>query len=357
MDEDRTMTIFRMLASSVMNLRIDRSSVDWEIAMKNRISFVVLGVLVVLAGLVWMVAKDQRGAIKTAEVTTAVPIVVPVAEIRPAASIPVLSGTPVVSAAPQLPVVQPDPIILDDPTKHVAKAGETVSSLATNLLGKDSKTNRDAIIDANSSLQANPDKLIAGKAYHIPQLVDVQSTASVAVPAPVPTPAAVVPVETVQSQPTKVLKYTAAKGDTVSKLAGAFLGNDDQAHQDSIVNANPSLQADPDQLVAGKAYRIPAPDGLSAAAVTASSKTSARPTSQPDEDQVISANSPRALRYTAVAGDTVTTLAIELLGSDTPEARDAIINNNPALKANPDRIVAGQTYWIPAPTAAVDLKN
>ena len=313
--------------------------------MKNRLSFVVLATLIVLAGLVWIVARDQRSTIKTAEVTTPVPLV----EIQPA------TASPAVIAAPT-PVVQPDPVVMDDPARHVAKAGETVSSLATDLLGKDSKTNRDAIINSNASLRADPDKLIAGKAYHIPPLTEVQSVE----PAPAAAPA--VPIESAStSQPPKVLKYTATKGDTVTKLAGAFLGNDDQAHQDAIVNANPSLKADPDQLIAGKAYRIPAPDGLSAAAAPASASASAsvspRPTSQPDEDQVISSNTPRALRYTAQTGDTITKLAIELLGSDTPEARAAILNNNPALKANPDRIVAGQSYWIPAPIAAVDQKN
>ena len=47
----------------------------------------------------------------------------------------------------------------------------------------------------------------------------------------------------------------------------------------------------------------------------------------------------------------MTNLAIALLGSDTKANRDAILNTNPALKADPDRIVAGQTYWIPAPVA------
>jgi hypothetical protein len=280
-------------------------------------------------------------------VVTAPVVQLPAVEARPAPAIPALA------TAPQAPLAQPDPIIYDDPTRHTAKPGETVNSLATDLLGKDSKTNRDAIIDANSSLKADPDKLIAGKSYHIPSLVEVQSIE----PSPVPAPTSVAPVEAGAPQPPTVLKYIAARGDTVAKLAGAFLGNDDQAHQDVIVNANPSLKANPDQLVAGKAYRIPAPDGLSAATVSASAKTSARPTSQPDEDQVISANSPRVLRYTAQAGDSVTTLAIELLGSDTPQAREAIINNNPTLKNNPDRIIAGQTYWIPAPVAAVDMKN
>jgi hypothetical protein len=113
------------------------------------------------------------------------------------------------------------------------------------------------------------------------------------------------------------------------------------------------LRADPDHVVAGKAYRIPVPNGLSASAAPSVAETSPRPTTQPDADQVVLAGSPRTLRYTAHSGDTVTTLAIELLGSDTQEARNAIINNNPTLKEDPDRVIAGQTYWIPAPIASI----
>ena len=49
--------------------------------------------------------------------------------------------------------------------------------------------------------------------------------------------------------------------------------------------------------------------------------------------------------------DTVSKLAVVLLGSDTPENRDLIIKSNPSLRQNPDHLVAGQTYWIDAPTA------
>jgi hypothetical protein len=70
-------------------------------------------------------------------------------------------------------------------------------------------------------------------------------------------------------------------------------------------------------------------------------------------DRTIADSTPRILKYTAFAEDSVTTLAIKLLGSDTQEARNTIINNNPSLKRDPDRLIAGQTYSIPAPMAAV----
>jgi hypothetical protein len=45
----------------------------------------------------------------------------------------------------------------------------------------------------------------------------------------------------------------------------------------------------------------------------------------------------------------VSKLATVLLGSDTPANRDLIVSSNFSLKQDPDRLVAGVTYWIPAP--------
>lgn len=65
------------------------------------------------------------------------------------------------------------------------------------------------------------------------------------------------------------------------------------------------------------------------------------------------AGSPRVLRYTARAGDTLTSMTIALLGVDTPEARNAIQINNPSLRTDPDHVITGHSYWIPAPTTPV----
>jgi hypothetical protein len=55
-----------------------------------------------------------------------------------------------------------------------------------------------------------------------------------------------------------------------------------------------------------------------------------------------------ALReYRAEPGDTVFKMARRFLGSGSQEHRDAIVNVNPALRANPDRIIAGEVYRIP----------
>jgi hypothetical protein len=340
--------------------------------MKSRLNIMVMTLLVILAVLIWVVVKNQKntnkilGAIPLASVdATAKPI--PEASVPPA-TLPAIAPPPLVGRHTTDEAAH---IGDDDTARHIARPGETVTSLAADLLGKDTKVNRDAIISANASLKADPDKLVAGKSYRIPTTAEAppvvvaplvgapaapKPTPEVQIaapPTPKPLPEVAVPApkqEVVETVPPAVLKYIARRGDTVATMAQAFLGNDDKVNQDAIINANPSLQADPDHVAIGASYRIPAPNGLSASPPRADIRP--RPTSQPDADSVVKANSPRTLRYTALPGDSVTTLAIKLLGSDTQDARDLIISNNPSLKKDPDRVIAGQTYWIPAPVAA-----
>jgi hypothetical protein len=217
---------------------------------------------------------------------------------------------------------------------------------------------RAALVDANTGLQADPDRLVAGETYFIPPTPDAPAQASVAKPVPARAAASAPANPASESGPATSaksdteLRYVAASGDTVSNMAAAFLGSDGKTQKDVIINANTSLRADPDRVVAGKAYRIPAPDGLSASTSGSSSaKTAAtRPVAQPDADDLVLAGSPRVLRYTARAGDTLTSMTIALLGLDTPEARNEILVYNPGLRDDPDRVINGHSYWIPAPT-------
>ena len=221
--------------------------------------------------------------------------------------------------------------------------------MAVAFWGTDTKTNEDAIISGNPSLQQDPDRIIAGQTYVIPATVVNASTATV-------TPSSTnEPATTPPTVPADVheLRYSARPGDNVSVLAGALLGGDSSENRDAIISDNPSLGENPDRILVGKTYRIPVQAGQPlAAAPSAAGESATVPTTQPDADQLVLAGSTRELRYTAKAGDNVSTLAQVLLGSDTKEHRDAIVNSNPSLKQDPDRVIAGQTYWIPAPTAA-----
>jgi hypothetical protein len=48
--------------------------------------------------------------------------------------------------------------------------------------------------------------------------------------------------------------------------------------------------------------------------------------------------------YTAREGDTLSELAIALMGSDSKAHRDAVIAANPSLQKNPDRVLVGENY-------------
>jgi phage tail protein X len=245
--------------------------------------------------------------------------------------------------------------------KYTARDGDTVSQLAIALLGSDSKENRDAVIAANPALRLDPDRVFVGQAYCIVRLAvqpvavqspnsamtaNTQTDAASAVTPTTPTaaregnPAAAV----VENSPK--LRYTAQMGDTLGALAAHLLGGDTKANRDAIIAENPALLQDADHLVAGQIYTIAAPNGMTKDIAAPQQRA---PTSQPDADEAALRSIGRTLRYTAKPGDTVTKLAIALLGSNTPANRDLITKSNPSLKQDPDHLVAGQTYWIAAP--------
>jgi len=60
--------------------------------------------------------------------------------------------------------------------------------------------------------------------------------------------------------------YVAVAGDTVSKLAGRFLGGNSKATRDAILEINPTLKQNPNSVSVGKTYMIPAKAGTTASA-------------------------------------------------------------------------------------------
>lgn len=349
--------------------------------MKSRLNLIAAALVVLLGSMVWVV--EDRSAVITAAAlpmaaapTAAVETFVPAAQAAPA-----VAAAPAPAVVPVSPPVAPVPapnepaptvsINASGGATYVARYGDTISELANALLGADSKAHRDAVVAANASLQANPDRVLTGQPYSIgssPAAIaaDVDDQQRDAAPAASATDAGAGEAKGVSAaEPTSVetpaqdaipasaasgpkLRYTAQPGDTVRGLAADFLGGDTKLNRDAIIDDNASLQQNPDHMVAGKSYRIDVPNGLSADPTATQAKV---PTKQPDADEAVRLSSGRALRYTATSGDTVSKLALKLLGSDTAANRDLIIQSNPSLKANPDQLTAGQMYWIPAPTA------
>jgi hypothetical protein len=328
--------------------------------MKSRLTLIFAALVILLGAMAFLVqerpAVVPAAAMATRSVVAAPTVAIPVS--------PAFSETPAAAPAPAVippgaapsPEKQTAPLVSVDAAgdlNYVARDGDTVSQLAIALLGGDSKENRDAVISANSSLQSNPDRVLMGETYSIAassvQATDESSDRPLVAVTPVPPALATHPASekaTPEATGPK-LKYTAQPGDSVAVLAGNLLGGDTKANRDSIIAGNASLKQDPDHLVAGKSYTITAPNGLAADPSAPQPKA---PTSQPDADELARLSVGRTLRYTALPGDTVSKLAIALLGSDTPANRDLIVRSNPSLKQDPDHLVAGQTYWIGAPT-------
>jgi hypothetical protein len=62
------------------------------------------------------------------------------------------------------------------PRSYQAQAGDSVSRMAARLLGANTAKNRQAIIAANQSLQADPNKVVVGQTYIIPGGVSAASS-------------------------------------------------------------------------------------------------------------------------------------------------------------------------------------
>ena len=317
--------------------------------MKSRFTLIFATLVILLGTMIWLVSDRRSGSAAAAPVAERVIIheVDTAAAPSIAASIPVATEQ-VVAPVPEVKVAPMVHVDAAGLKQYVARDGDTVSQLAVALMGSDSKANRDAVIAANPTLQADPDKVLTGYAYSMGTSQSETKVSSDAKPTTAVPSATAVPdaAPAVASGPK--LRYTAQPGDTVGGLAAGLLGADTEANRSAIIARNASLRADPDHLVAGKSYTIVAANGLAAAPDAHAMKA---PTSQPDADDAAKLSVGRTLRYTAQPGDTVSSLAVALLGSDTPANRELITKSNPSLKENIDHLVAGQSYWIAAPTA------
>jgi LysM repeat protein len=145
--------------------------------------------------------------------------------------------------------------------------------------------------------------------------------------------------------PPPLKQYTAEAGDTVSRLAARFLGANNRANRDAIIKANPSLQENPNIIIVGKLYNIPAKPGTAAPPTGGGSPgptgpVAQRPTPAPSNENW----------YVTKPGDTLWRIAAEQCGS--PAARQAILELNAGAISDPNRLPVNLKLKLPPKAVA-----
>ncbi|MGD0461542.1 MAG: LysM peptidoglycan-binding domain-containing protein [Tepidisphaeraceae bacterium] len=148
-----------------------------------------------------------------------------------------------------------------------------------------------------------------------------------------------------ETKPTAVVgpsRYTAQPGDSVSRMAAKFLGSNSRANLQAIIDANPSLQDDPDRVIAGQSYVIPAARQTALAPST--------PTVIPTPGPAGRGGNGREYFYTVQDGDSLWQIANDELGD--PSAVDAIKELNASLLKGKDTVIPGMKLRLPSKPVA-----
>jgi nucleoid-associated protein YgaU len=139
--------------------------------------------------------------------------------------------------------------------QYTVEPGDSLSKIALRQMGANTKANREAIIKANPSLQADPDKVVIGQTYNIPPAPGVSAQAQGRAPTPAPTPAperTAAPIKAAGAE----FWYQVQPGDSLWKIAKEQLG--DTSTVAAIKELNKANVKNWDVLPAGTKLRMPA---------------------------------------------------------------------------------------------------
>ena len=129
--------------------------------------------------------------------------------------------------------------------------------------------------------------------------------------------------------------YVAVKGDSLSKMARLHLGADTRANRDAIAALNPELQTNPERIVVGKTYLIPARD----------MPIATTPSTQPVISTSAPAEASPTTTYTVQPGDSLWRIASKVVG-DVNKLDEIRALNKDAL-GGADRLRPGMTLVLP----------
>jgi nucleoid-associated protein YgaU len=153
---------------------------------------------------------------------------------------------------------------------------------------------------------------------------------------------------TSNTPPVKGKTYVAESGDSVSRMAAKFLGGNTTVNRNAIIKANPSLQGDPNKVIVGRKYISPTAEEAKAAVVASDATKEKPPAEKPPvvvvADKSATPTSSPEYTYTVKAGDNLTKIAVEQLG--TAAAVPSIMELNKITDAN--KIFANMKLRLPA---------
>ncbi len=149
------------------------------------------------------------------------------------------------------------------------------------------------------------------------QLVPVQPNNTNALPIVINTPGA----SNANPQPTmaanNVREYKAQPGDSLSRIAALLPGGNTKANREAVIKLNPSLQKDPNKVIADRVYLLPI-DKSQPSAVPAPLVEQPSPIVRSTETTTPAPPAPAATQfrtYIVKKGDSLTKIAVEQLGS------------------------------------------
>jgi nucleoid-associated protein YgaU len=167
-------------------------------------------------------------------------------------------------------------------------------------------------------------------------------------------PGRTVPLSSSPVSPSNGMKqYTVVEGDSVSKMAAKFFGSNTKANRDAIINVNPTLKQDPNKLLVGHTYNIPATatsGGAPSVALSSQPPTQTAPPVQ-QATPVTPVQSSSDTWYTVKEGDSLWRIATEQCGSANaiPTIREM---NKDTLKG--DTVVLNMKLRLPNKVASAN---
>jgi len=142
-------------------------------------------------------------------------------------------------------------------------------------------------------------------------------------------------------------EYKAQPGDTLSRIAALLPGGNTRANRDAVIKLNPTLQKDPNKIIAGRAYVMPTQQ---ATGTLVKAEALPKPTLAPVASSTESFGTTRV--YVVQPGDSLSRIASRELGSKTHI--DAIRQLNEDVLKNGDVILVDMKLKLPVKIARAE---